>query len=138
MKTLGILVILLTIFLFVAKITLGSFKEDNQYINGLFSILTKISEKAIGVMATIGIFMIMLPYLFFWAEPGYQYFLVYPTGNTGVILSQGVKFRGFAKVTPWQKYIDVKVVDKGDSHKEIEGIMPVSYTHLTLPTILLV
>lgn len=65
----------------------------------------------------------MLPYLFFWAEPGYQYFLVYPTGHSDVVMNQGIKWRGFAKVVPWQKYIDVKVVEDGDEIKDIEGLM---------------
>ena len=65
----------------------------------------------------------MLPYLFFWAEPGYQYFLVYPTGHSDVVMNQGIKWRGFAKVGPWQKYIDVKVVEDGDEIKDIEGLM---------------
>lgn len=68
-------------------------------------------------------FIIMIPYLFFWAEPGYQYFLVHPTGRTSAIVSQGIKWRGFAKIVPWQKYIDVKVVSKGDKTKDIEGVM---------------
>jgi len=71
----------------------------------------------------VGLFFLILPYLFFWAEPGYQYFLVYPTGQPGVVMNQGIKFRGFAKIVPWQKYIDVKVVDKEESSREIEGVM---------------
>lgn len=72
----------------------------------------------------VGLFFTILPYLFFWAEPGYQYFLVYPTGQPGVVMNQGIKFRGFAKVVPWQKYIDIKVVDdRDDFSKELEGVM---------------
>lgn len=71
----------------------------------------------------IGLLFTTLPYMFFWAEPGYQYFLVYPTGNTDVVISQGIKWRGFAKITPWQKFIDIKVVRPGENAKEIEGVM---------------
>lgn len=74
-------------------------------------------------LATFGLLMSLAPYLFFWAEPGYQYFLVYPTGQSDVVMNQGIKFRGFAKIVPWQKYIDVKVVDEGDEIKDIEGVM---------------
>ncbi|MFY0685677.1 MAG: hypothetical protein JXQ90_00855 [Cyclobacteriaceae bacterium] len=76
-------------------------------------------------IASAGLVVAMLPYLFFWSEPGYQYFLVYPTGGTDVVMTQGVKFRGLAKVVPWQKYIDIKVVDKQQREglREIEGIM---------------
>ncbi|NVK84684.1 MAG: hypothetical protein HWE21_10210 [Cytophagia bacterium] len=79
----------------------------------------RISLVAVGV----GAFMIMIPYLFFWAEPGYQYFVVYPNGKKDAVMTEGIKFRGFAKITPWQKFIDVKVVSDGEDTDEIEGEM---------------
>ena len=71
----------------------------------------------------IGALFIALPYLFFWAEPSYQYFVVYPSGKKSTIMSEGIKFRGFAKITPWQKFIDVKVVSNGEDDRDIEGRM---------------
>ncbi len=38
-------------------------------------------------------------------------------------MTEGIKWRGFAKITPWQKYIDVKVLDEGEETEEIEGAM---------------
>ena len=66
---------------------------------------------------------ITTPYLFFWAEPGYQYFVVYPNGKKTAIMSEGIKFRGFAQITPWQKFIDVKVTSNGEDTDDIEGKM---------------
>lgn len=86
-------------------------------------ILLMFGRKLSALIMAGALFIMMLPYLFFWAEPGYQYFLVYPTGRTDAIVSQGIKWRGFAKVIPWQKYIDVKVVSKGEKTKDIEGVM---------------
>lgn len=74
-------------------------------------------------MFVLGLFLAMTPYLFFWADATEQYFLVYPTGHTSVVTTQGIKFRGFAKITPWQKYIDVKVVDERGGREGIEGVM---------------
>ena len=74
-------------------------------------------------IVSIGALFITLPYLFFWAEPGYQYFVVYPNGKKSAIMSEGIKFRGFAKITPWQKFIDVKVVSDGEDARDIEGRM---------------
>ena len=71
----------------------------------------------------IGALFIALPCLFFWAEPSYQYFVVYPSGKKSTIMSEGIKFRGFAKITPWQKFIDVKVVSNGEDDRDIEGRM---------------
>ncbi|MCL3780381.1 hypothetical protein EMN47_08235 [Prolixibacteraceae bacterium JC049] len=86
-------------------------------------ILLMFSRKLSALIMAGAVFVMMVPYLFFWAEPGYQYFLVYPTGRTDAIVSQGIKWRGFAKVVPWQKFIDVKVVSKGEKTKDIEGVM---------------
>lgn len=71
----------------------------------------------------LGTVLIITPYLFFWAEPGYQYFVVYPNGKKNAIMTEGIKFRGFAQITPWQKFIDVKVTDEGEDTDEIEGKM---------------
>ena len=75
------------------------------------------------IIILAGGLFIAVPYLFFWAEPGYQYFLVYPNGKKDAIMSEGIKFRGFAQITPWQKFIDVKVIEKGEDTDEIEGQM---------------
>ncbi|MFW5847899.1 MAG: hypothetical protein ACOCVF_03185 [bacterium] len=72
-----------------------------------------------------GVTLFMIPYLFFFAERGYSYLLVHPGGKLDAVMTQGIKWRGFAKIDPWQKYIDVKVVadDVEYDEKELEGVM---------------
>lgn len=89
----------------------------------LVSLLANISNRIIGGLFVAGAVLIILPFLFFWAEPGYQYFLVYPTGTNSAIMTEGIKWRGFAQIIPWQKFIDVKVVESGEGIEEIEGVM---------------
>ncbi|MEO9484239.1 MAG: cell envelope integrity protein TolA [Ekhidna sp.] len=126
MILLGIIILLFGLFMFYLRPQLSDKDqfEDSVLIRRkappFFLMFTK---KISLVIAAMGIMFAMLPYMFFWAEPGYQYFLVYPTGQSDVVMSQGIKYRGFAKVVPWQKYIDVKVVDPGDEIKDIEGLM---------------
>lgn len=126
MILLGILIILFGLFMFYLRPQLS---DENQFEDGVLvrrkapPFFLMFSKRISLVIASIGLMLAMLPYLFFWAEPGYQYFLVYPTGQSDVVMNQGIKFRGFAKVVPWQKYIDVKVVDPGDEVKDIEGVM---------------
>ncbi len=126
MMLIGIIIILFGLTMYFLRPHLS---ENNVFEGGV-----RISRKAPPFLlmfnsrislsvSIIGILVTMLPYLFFWAEPGYQYFLVYPTGKSDVVMTQGIKFRGFAKVIPWQKYIDVKVVDSEDKMDDIEGIM---------------
>lgn len=85
--------------------------------------LLMFTRKVSMAIVITGATLVTLPSLFFWAEPGYQYFLVYPSGKKSAIMTEGIKFRGFAKITPWQKFIDVKVVNPGDNTDDIEGQM---------------
>lgn len=77
------------------------------------------------IILTSGLFVAMLPYLFFFAERGHSYLLVFPTGKMSAVMEQGIKWRGLAKIDKWQKYIDVKVVsaETESDERELEGIM---------------
>ncbi|WP_339793108.1 hypothetical protein [uncultured Imperialibacter sp.] len=126
MTILGILAIIFGLLMLVFKSALSgrmsSFSDPNSdsRLPAFFMLFSRGTALAT-VLA--GALLVAMPYMFFWAEPGYQYFLVYPTGNTGVEMDQGIKWRGFAKITPWQKFIDVKVLAEGADSKEIEGVM---------------
>ncbi len=126
MILIGIILILFGLVMFYLRPQLS---DENQFKDGALvrrkapPFLLMFTKRISLVIAGLGLMVAMLPYLFFWAEPGYQYFLVYPTGHSDVVMNQGIKFRGFAKVVPWQKYIDVKVVEDGDELKDIEGLM---------------
>lgn len=126
MILLGIIIILFGLFMFYLRPQLS---DQDQFEDGVLirrkapPFFLMFSKKISLVIAGAGLLIAMLPYMFFWAEPGYQYFLVYPTGKSDVVMNQGIKFRGFAKIVPWQKYIDVKVVDPDDEVKDIEGLM---------------
>ena len=67
-------------------------------------------------LMVIGTFMMLLNSLFFFADRGFNYLLVYPTGKMSAVMEQGIKWRGFAKIDKWQKFIDVKVVGHRDLH----------------------
>lgn len=114
-------VILFTLRFFMNSDNITTDESGKQ--NGFIAIMMAFKRRSFGLIAVLGLLLTIGPGLFFWAEPGYQYYLVYPTGQTGVVMTQGMKFRGFAKVIPWQKYIDVKVVHDGESSKDIEGVM---------------
>lgn len=73
----------------------------------------------------LGILLVLLPQLFFFANRGYNYLLVSPTGSMRGVMEQGITWRGFAKIDEWQKYIDVKVVSNTTESDitELEGVM---------------
>ncbi|RJE70356.1 hypothetical protein [Reichenbachiella sp. MSK19-1] len=99
------------------------FEGDQKVRSKAPPFLLMFTQRLAAAIAAIGLFIALTPYLFFWADATEQYFLVYPTGSTSVVTTQGIKFRGFAKITPWQKYIDVKVMDDGKRNQDIEGAM---------------
>lgn len=130
MITAGIVLIFLSILLFFLIPVMRRRREgdpDIENSNSLFhsiaSFVADFSKRLVAGIGVLGVTLILLPYLFFWAEPGYQYFVVYPTGAKSAIMDEGIKWRGFAQIKPWQKYIDVKVVDEGEEVNEIEGVM---------------
>ncbi|MEQ8469912.1 MAG: SPFH domain-containing protein [Marinoscillum sp.] len=77
------------------------------------------------VLISIGTLLMLLNSLFFFADRGFNYLLVYPTGQMSAVMEQGIKWRGFAKIDKWQKFIDVKVVGQGIEidESEVGGVM---------------
>jgi hypothetical protein len=131
MTIFGIILILIGLFTFILRPQLA---EEDKFETNQAGFRTKVKSKAPPwllmftrrislIVVSSGFMFILIPYLFFWAEPGYQYFLVYPNGKKDAVMTEGIKFRGFGKITPWQKFIDVKVVDEGEDADEIEGRM---------------
>jgi len=78
-----------------------------------------------GLILGLGVFLMILKFLFFFADRGFNYLLVSPTGKMSAVMEQGIKWRGFAKIDKWQKFIDVKVVGEGIEvdEDEVEGLM---------------
>ena len=103
---LGILAILLgLVALAISK--LGNKTGNLEWMNSV--------SKVHGLsLLVIGVFLSMMSSLFFFADRGFNYLLVSPTGNMSAVMEQGIKWRGFAKIDKWQKFIDVKVVGKGN------------------------
>lgn len=131
MTILGIIIILTGLITLLLRPQLNDSDRFEKNTNGdLIKTVSKspawllVFNRKISLGAIIaGALMLTLPYLFFWAEPGYQYFVVYPNGKKDAVMSEGIKFRGFAKITPWQKFIDVKVVSEEEDDNDIEGRM---------------
>jgi len=138
-QLLGILLILVGLIIFII-IKIFTVKED-EFEEGVnyegkkvrHKIASKspdwminLKKKVSYFLIIIGIVIFLIPYLLFFADRGYNYLLVHPGGKLdAVVMKQGIKWRGFAKIYPWQRWIDVKVVDEGIEYDkdELEGIM---------------
>ena len=113
----GILIFITGLFaMIVAK--LDSLKKAPAWISG-------ITRRHASIILTIGVVLIFSKYMFFFADRGFNYLLVSPTGRMSAVMEQGIKWRGFAKIDKWQKYIDVKVVSSQTESDidELEGVM---------------
>ncbi|WP_258098712.1 SPFH domain-containing protein [Marinoscillum pacificum] len=77
------------------------------------------------IIMLLGIVLMLMNSLFFFADRGFNYLLVYPTGQMSAVMEQGIKWRGFAKIDKWEKYIDVKVVGQNIEidESEVSGVM---------------
>jgi len=77
------------------------------------------------ILLSVGALLMLMKSLFFFADRGFNYLLVSPTGHMSAVMEQGIKWRGFAKIDKWQKYIDVKVVSSTTESDldELEGVM---------------
>lgn len=97
----------------------------NKTNNNFPSILKSIKQSHSYFLFGIGVFLLLTKSLFFFADRGFNYLLVSPTGKMSAVMEQGIKWRGFAKIDKWQKYIDVKVVSNSTESDidELEGVM---------------
>ena len=75
----------------------------------------------------LGLFLALSNGFWFNAEPGMVYFKQTIGGEQEGVTKPGITWRGFAKITPWTQYLDVKTIAKGQDNSsldEIEGKMP--------------
>jgi hypothetical protein len=134
----GLVLLLLSIAFFFIK---GSLREPglkDHRGNPLppspaFLLSLKQNTKVVYVVMTVSVLLFISNWMFFYSSPGYQYFLVYPTGAKSAITTEGYKFAPFATIQEWNKNIDIKTVAVDPEHKsdfnseegieELEGVM---------------
>jgi len=76
---------------------------------------------AFSLLLAFGLFFISST--LFYAEAGYQYLIIKPSGAKSAIMDEGYHYVGpFVKIQDWQKYIDVKASAEKISD-EVEGAM---------------
>lgn len=61
-----------------------------------------------GLSVTVGILLIMLNGMFFWAEAGTAYAVQYPWGGDQMVKTQGLKFQGWGRTIPLSYEISIK------------------------------
>lgn len=82
------------------------------------------SGSARKMLLFLGLVLFLLPQFFMYARPGHQYYLVSPFGNKSAIFNSGYHpIFPFTRIQEWEKYVDIKVIDEGESSDGIEGVI---------------
>lgn len=72
----------------------------------------------------IGLIMLLMPQFFMYARPGHQYYLVSPTGTKSAVFNSGYHtIMPFTRIQEWEKFVDIKVIQAGESAEGIEGVI---------------
>lgn len=79
--------------------------------------IKKIAKKSIFPIVIIFSSTFIINNCFFYAKPGYQYFITYPWGTVSAVTEPGYAFAPFAETSAWNKYIEVKA-DKFDEDSD--------------------
>jgi len=72
----------------------------------------------------VGAVLLVMPQFFFYARPGHQYYLVSPTGSKSAVFNSGYHtIMPFTRIQEWEKFVDIKVIQDGESSEGIEGVI---------------
>jgi regulator of protease activity HflC (stomatin/prohibitin superfamily) len=82
------------------------------------------SVKLIGVFF-IGLIILSLNSIFFYAEPGMSYLVQYPWGSQNSVLKPGFHPRWFGEVIPFKKYLTIAFVDPKGNNDSFSGTAPI-------------
>lgn len=127
---LGILICMVGVALMIAKPFLR--KEDKEVerrmgrkeiIEAHPPILLAFASKAVLILI-LGLVFAFQSSFWFYARQGHQYFVLTPAGTKYAVFNSGIKpLMPFSRVQEWQKFIDVKTVNQGESTEGIEGVI---------------
>ena len=82
------------------------------------------SKKMSTIVIAIGIFLIIIPGIFFYALPGKAYAVFYPWGSQKAVLQQGINTKWWGKIIDFQMEISVKDILEEDmaTYDKIENV----------------
>lgn len=137
---LGIIVILFALGMLGVKFFYPLRKEDtvvenryggNQTLKAHPKFLVNWRTKLSLILVGIGLFLLLIPQVFFYAKQGHQYYVVNPFGKVSCYYDAGVKLVfPFSRIQEWEKIIDIKTVIDGEPTEGIDGVIS-DYTMYT-------
>lgn len=85
------------------------------------AILLAFNKKVSLAVLVFGIFITLIPALWFYAQPGVLYAVQYPWGGDNAVTEQGVSFKGFGKLIPIQMEIPIRDILPEDEGKKVQS-----------------
>ena len=104
------MITLLGFLIFIGGITAIIISRIEKHDNKAPSWLKGVTKLHGTLLLMVGITLMLIKSLFFFADRGFNYLLVSPTGKMSAVMEQGIKWRGFAKIDKWQKYLHLEYV----------------------------
>ena len=133
LETLGVIIILVGIVLLILRPFLSEQDvyttrtnmrgQEERVLKSKAShpLLLAINKKVTFLIIGVGVLFVVLPGIFFYAEPGKAYAVQYPWGTQKAVLSQGISTKFWGKLIPIQQEISIKdVLPNTDLKKESE------------------
>jgi len=106
------------LFLIIGVLSLVFFNVIKERIESF-------SKKVSYVIIGAGVLFSLFTSFFYYAQPGYQYYIVSPFGDVSTQFSQGWKTKiPFSNIQEWASFYDIKVVSDGESSEDVEGVIP--------------
>ncbi len=126
---LGVLAMFSSVTLFIVNfftrkkdVTIKNSWGDETTLKAHPKILTMWDFKKSSFLFLVGGLLLFISNSIMFARPGHQYHIISPNGKEYVITKSGYKFiLPLSKIQEWEKYVDVKVVNDGESIRGISG-----------------
>jgi hypothetical protein len=114
MTILGILLLVVAIALYVVPKVVDT--------NTLPRFLSSWTGRKSILVGSLGLLFMLFSSALFYAKPGHQYYIVFPTGHVKCEYNQGWKLvMPFSRIQEWESFTDIKVVTEGEPTEGIEG-----------------
>lgn len=139
LEALGVIILLIGIVLLIARpffneqdvyktrTGMGGREEKVLVSKATHPLLLAINKKVAILIIVVGLLVLSIPGIFFWAEPGKFYAVQYPWGTQKAVMSQGISTKWWGRLIPIQQEISIKDLlpeTKQEQESEYTYLMP--------------
>jgi regulator of protease activity HflC (stomatin/prohibitin superfamily) len=132
-KFIAFVLFLLAIYLSASRFVTIKLENSERRIGSRGENTTPVYEKyrlpfSTYICLTFSILFFLIGSCLFYAEPGYIYYVQYPTGGYTVLSNPGYSIQPLARIYPWKQHITIKLSDLEENTSETQSIEDNSIT----------